>query len=75
MQGDPTRGGFQGEVIFKLRLDGCVAITWRTGVGVGRAFQAEQESEKEQSEPVNQRGARGRRGPGVKVGGGPSTPV
>lgn len=41
LQGDPTRGGFQEEVIFKLRLERCIAIAWQTGLGAGRVVQAE----------------------------------
>lgn len=41
LQGDSTRGGFQEEVIFKLKLEGCVAITQQIQVGQGRALQAE----------------------------------
>lgn len=33
LQGDPTREGFQEEIIFKLRLEGCVAITQHRGGG------------------------------------------
>ena len=30
LQGDSSRGGFQEEVIFKLRPEGCVAIIQQT---------------------------------------------
>ena len=33
LQGDPTRGGLQEEIILKLRLEGCVAITQHRGGG------------------------------------------
>lgn len=57
LQGDPTRRGFQEEVILELRLEGRVAMTrgtGRTGLGAERAFQAEGGSPEELE---NQNGA------------------
>lgn len=41
LEGDPTRGDFQEEVMFKPSLEGWVTITQQTWVGEGRALQVE----------------------------------